>query len=278
MNDLFLNDLLRISTETLKKTKIKFNQYNGEIEPMKVYLRNPEEINDRWLFWRKNRRYFNVGEIAVCFFQLSYDTWLLSTVKEVTTEYNITDGINYAGVEIEELKPYFGRVVVKYKKKHRSQVMSAANVFNELEVLQILPSVYDGDSFPGYDNVRLSYEELAMIVHRQKRDWVSALKNQKAVYLITDKQTGKHYVGSAYGDNGMLLKRWEEYVKNGHGGNKLLRLITEDENLGLDYIKKNFQYSILENYNARVQKEIILERENWWKETLGSRAFGLNSN
>jgi len=27
-----------------------------------------------------------------------------------------------------------------------------------------------------------------------------------------------------------------------------------------------------------VDKHIILERESWWKETLGSRAFGLNAN
>lgn len=28
----------------------------------------------------------------------------------------------------------------------------------------------------------------------------------------------------------------------------------------------------------RVEKRIILERESWWKETLGSREFGLNAN
>jgi hypothetical protein len=47
---------------------------------------------------------------------------------------------------------------------------------------------------------------------------------------------------------------------------------------GMDYVKTNFQYAILENYNARVDKHIILERESWWKNTLGSRAFGLNAN
>ncbi|MCL2717987.1 MAG: hypothetical protein FWE14_04325 [Lachnospiraceae bacterium] len=65
-------------------------------------------------------------------------------------------------------------------------------------------------------------------------------------------------------------------VSNGHGGNKLLKVVVAE--LGMDYITQNFQYSILENYNARVNKDIILERESWWKETLGSRAFGLNAN
>ena len=47
---------------------------------------------------------------------------------------------------------------------------------------------------------------------------------------------------------------------------------------GFDYIKQNFQYSILENYNARVDDRVILDRESWWKETLQSRTFGYNDN
>lgn len=74
----------------------------------------------------------------------------------------------------------------------------------------------------------------------------------------------------------MLLKRWTNYVSDGHGGNKLLQKVVGEQ--GMDYVKTNFQYAILENYNARVDKHIILERESWWKNTLGSRAFGLNAN
>lgn len=273
---LLLNDLLHLNQEDLDRAKIKFNQYNGEIEPMEVYLRNPDEVNNLWLFWRAKRRYFSVGEIAICLFQLSWNTWLLSTVKEVTRELGVKDGVNYEGKELKNYTPYFGRVIVKYRKTHQTQVVYAKNVINELEVEQILPSVFDGIDFPGYDKVRLSYEQLSIIVNRHKRDWVAALENQKAVYLITDKGSGKQYVGSAYGENGMLLQRWSNYVDSGHGGNKLLKSVVDD--LGFDYVKQNFQYSILENYNGRTEKRIILERESWWKETLGSRAFGLNAN
>lgn len=273
---LLLNDLLHLNQEDLDRAKIKFNQYNGEIEPMEVYLRNPDEVNNLWLFWRAKRRYFSVGEIAICLFQLSWNTWLLSTVKEITRELGVKDGVNYEGKELKNYTPYFGRVIVKYRKTHQTQVVYAKNVINELEVEQILPSVFDGIDFPGYDKVRLSYEQLSIIVNRHKRDWVAALENQKAVYLITDKGSGKQYVGSAYGENGMLLQRWSNYVDSGHGGNKLLKSVVDD--LGFDYVKQNFQYSILENYNGRTEKRIILERESWWKETLGSRAFGLNAN
>lgn len=96
------------------------------------------------------------------------------------------------------------------------------------------------------------------------------------MYLITDKNNGKLYVGSATGENGMLLQRWQNYAENGHGGNVELKALIERE--GFEYIKQNFQYSILENYNSKVDDESILTRESWWKETLQSRRFGYNSN
>lgn len=273
---LLLNDLLRLSDEDLDRAKIRFNQYNGEREPMEVYLRNPEEVNNNWLFWRAKRRYFNVGEIAICLFKLSWNTWLLSTIKEVTHELGVYNGVNYLGENLEDYHPYFGRVVVNYHKTHQTQVVFLKNFIDKMEVQQILPSRFDGIDFPGYDKVRLSYEQLSIITTRRKQDWVAALENQKAVYLIADTSSGKQYVGSAYGENGMLLQRWTNYVDNGHGGNKLLKEVVAG--LGFDYVKQNFQYTILENYNARVDKSIILSRESWWKESLGSRAFGLNAN
>ena len=104
------------------------------------------------------------------------------------------------------------------------------------------------------------------------------MKRFGSIYLITNKINGKQYVGSANGENGMLLQRWTNYIKDGHGGNKQLVDIVNNQDQGFEYVKKNFQYSILENYNARVDKNTILERESWWKETLGTRKFGYNDN
>ena len=74
----------------------------------------------------------------------------------------------------------------------------------------------------------------------------------------------------------MLWKRWSDYVTTGHGGNvKLEELIRQN---GKDYAEKYFQYSILENYNFKVDDSFIIERESWWKETLQSRKWGYNDN
>jgi len=276
MNGILLKDLLLFSDDELANVKIKFNQHNGSEDPMDLYRSNPEIINTQWLFWNEKRRYFYEGQIAVCFLKLSYDMWLLTTIKRVTKDLGISGGVSFEGEEIEKYKTFFGRVIVQYHKTSMAQGRYFSELQEELIVNQILPDVYDGEDFPGYDKVRLSYDQLEVIIRRGKKDWIAALGNQKAVYLISDKNTGKLYVGSATSDTGMLLQRWSNYVADGHGGNKELAELVAHE--GFDYVKKHFQYSILENYNAKVDDHIILERESWWKETLLTRAWGYNSN
>lgn len=276
MQKIYLNDLLHFSEEEYGNIKIKFNQSNGYEDPMELYQNNPDIINNQWLFWRSERRYFYVGQIAVCLLRLSGDSWLLTTIKKVTKEHDIRNGINYEGEELENYKSYFGRVIIKYHKTSQQQGRYYGEICDELEVQQILPTIFDGDDFPGYDKVRLSYGQLEAVLNRGKRDWIAALENQKAVYLITDKDNGKMYVGSSTSDNGMLLQRWRSYIANGHGGNKeLVELVKKN---GFDYVKANFQYAILENYNSKVDDHVILERESWWKETLLTRKYGYNSN
>ena len=276
MQGLLLKDLLRFSEEELNRVKIKFNQHNGFDNPMDLYKNNPEIVNTQWLFWNTKQRYFDVGQIAICLLKLSYDLWLLTTIKLVTKDLGVSGGISFEGEEIERFRPLFGRVIVQYHKTSQSQGRWFTSLQDELVVNQILPDCFDGDDFPGYDKVRLSFRQLEAIITRGKKDWVAALGNQKAVYLITDKNNGKLYVGSATSNTGMLLQRWSNYVNNGHGGNKELVALVERE--GFDYVRENFQYSILENYNAKVDDHIILERESWWKETLQSRVWGYNSN
>lgn len=272
---IYLQDIFRFSDDNLKKVKIKFNQWNGQTDPLDKYIENHDIVNNEWLFWREERRYFNVGDIAVCLVHMRGNTWLLTTVKKVTKELNKIKDINYIGEDIEVLRPYFGRVIVKYHKTQRGQCFKATTIFDDLEVLHILPTIYDGEEFPGYNNVRLSYSRLAAIIARQKASWIEALKNQKAVYLITDTKTGKLYVGSATGEE-MLLQRWSDYVANGHGGNKELKKIVNEK--GKSYVAQYFQYTILENYNSTIDDSIIINRESYWKEVLCSRKFGYNAN
>lgn len=271
-----LNDLLNLSNEELKTVKVRFNQSNGIENPMDLYLKNPEIVNNQWFLWRTKSKLFKVGEIAICLLKLSSDTWLLTTIKKITEDLDVCDSINYKAEELEKYNKFYGRVILKYHKTVQTQVMYLGTVKDELEVLEILPTIFDGDEFAGYDKVSLSYSQLEAIIRLKKQTWIGALENQKAVYLQTDKVTGKLYVGSATSDQGMLLSRWKNYIENGHGGNVGLKELVREK--GFDYIKKNFQYTIIENFNAKVDDHYVLERESYWKEVLRSREFGYNKN
>lgn len=274
MNKILLKDILNIDS-TNNVVKIKFNQNNGYDDPIELYKTNPDEINNQWFLWRKKRRYFNVGDLAICLVALKKDYWLLTTIKRITKELGVLEGVNYEGEELAEFKKFYGRTIIKYHKA-RPQCYYWNTIKDEVEINQILPTTYDGEDFPGYDKVNLTYQQLETIIKNNKKDWVNALKSQKAVYLLTDTDTGKLYVGSATSDNGMLLSRWTDYILNGHGGNEGLKELVKEK--GFEHIKKYFTYSIIENYNAKVDDSIILEREYWWMNVLKSRSCGYNRN
>ena len=277
MKKILLNDLLRIPSEELWNVRVKLNISNGVTDPLDEYKSNPDLVNTTWFLWHKERRYFNEGQIAICLLKLSYDRWLLTTIKHITKKLDIIgEGVGYEAEEIEDYSQLFGRVIINYHNSNRGMGNKFETIMDEMEVIEILPVVYDGDDFPGYENIRLSYNQLETIIRRQRSTWIAALQNQKAVYLITDKATGKLYVGSATAQEKMLLQRWTDYVNNGHGGNEELKKIVAEK--GFDYVKENFQYSILENYNARMDDNYIRRRETWWKETLCTKKWGYNDN
>ena len=100
------------------------------------------------------------------------------------------------------------------------------------------------------------------------------MANVAGVYLITDTANGKNYVGSTIGEFG-IWQRWCEYSQNGHGGNKELKKILNEN--GKSY-SNNFQYSILEIADTHSSNEDILARESFWKDILCSRTYGYNGN
>lgn len=272
--DIKLNDLLHLNN--LENVKINFNMNNGVADPLEVYKQNPDAINHGWLLHKgdKGKNDFPVGTTMIGLVRLSNnpDLWLLTTVAKITDSFPATDAVGYKSHDLAEYAAYYGRVIVHFHNKAIATNRWAESVLDDLTVDQILPEVLQDNAFPGYENVRLSYPQLKQVIDHQKPDWITALKNQKAIYLLTDTHTGKLYVGSATADNGMLLKRWGDYVATGDGGNVMLK------ELGFDYIKQNFQYSILETFNRGTDDATILGRESWWKETLATRTFGYNKN
>ena len=285
METIKLNDLLQLTREEIDKTKIRFMVSNDGInfnpntdaeDPKKQDKVNLEAL----VYNRKKSMSFTRGVIAIGFIRIHDNYWLMTGIVKVVKD----NGLAQPATAEYLTKKYNFRLVVRFHKNFQNGIVLAKNIIDELEVIEVWTpdKTLDDKTFPGYKNVSVSYRELKKKL--ESPEWRTALSYRKGVYLITDQRTGKLYVGSAYGANG-ILGRWETYIKSGYDKNevengkypnkKLQELVNEK---GLSYIQDNFQYSILETFTDDVSDEYIIGRESWWKEALRSRQFGYNAN
>lgn len=144
---------------------------------------------------------------------------------------------------------------------------------NEMEIIEIHPGLHY-KQFTDYSDFILSFSELNEIVNNQYADWKKMLSVVKGVYLIHDTSSGKLYVGSAYGEDG-IWGRWRNYVlTKGHGDNRLLKeLLVNDPLHG-----NNFTFSILMLLPRTVTPDEAIKKEILFKKKLGTNSFGLNDN
>ena len=260
---ILLNDILRIPVTDLENTKIRFNQStrDGDYNPVKFFKEKNERLYEGQ-FWNYKRKSYKPGQIAIGFIRLNDDKWLLFDVSRITKDLDVYNAIGYEYEKLQEYEKYFGRLIIRYKNTSQNLIRNARSVMDDCEIFEIIDDTFDDDGFPGYENVDLSWHDLKRVI--DKKDWKTALENQKGVYLITDVNNGRRYVGSAYGEK-MLLGRLTNYAKTGHGSNKDLK------KLQFKYIKNNFRYSILEIYKSTVDDKIIINREHYWMRILLSK-------
>lgn len=271
-----LNDILRLPDP--KNVKVRFNLNFGDKDKrpaIDYFTDQTDESKQRmlegqyWNYLKKSN--FSNGNITLGFVPIpkKHNCWLLFHIGKVTKDLKIQEGIGYEFEELNEYKKYIGRIVIRFKNQSQNLIRRGENILPKCNVEEILPSVYNNDHFPGYNNVNVSWKSLKNLI--TKDSWRTALQNQKGVYLLVDSNTGRKYVGSAYGED-MILSRWENYLQTCHGGNKRLK------ELGADYIKDYFYFTILETFNKNTDK-IIIDRESHWKEVLQTRGdFGYNEN
>ncbi len=180
----------------------------------------------------------------------------------------------YSTVEVKGLEHLTGKAIIQFDKKFRASYLKGPSHEDRLFLSELRNQIMTIGDFPGYNSVLLSYRNLGTIIRESNPSWRSALCNVSGVYLITDTKTGRSYVGSAYGGDG-IWQRWMAYAKTGHGGNKELRLLlSKKSKIYVD----NFQYSILEVCDLNSSNDYIINRECYWKNVLLTREYGLNSN
>ena len=158
------------------------------------------------------------------------------------------------------LSEYRGRVIVEWGKGYRSWVQHAAN--QDKVILEIRRAAAE-PPFPGF----LAFSSRLSGIATLPATWRAALSSVGGVYLLADSVTGGRYVGSAYGQGG-FWGRWDDYVRNGHGGNIGLKALP----------RADYQVSILEVAASSASNDDIFAMEARWKTKLLTRQFGLNQN
>lgn len=180
--------------------------------------------------------------------------------------------VHYKLVKDPRFDELQGRLVIDWGASTRAWVQNVRP--NTKRVVEVLPKGYVRE-FPGFLDFTLYFDELVAIIQNPAahREWHRMLGSVAGVYLILDTRTGLQYIGSAYGQKG-ILGRWTTYATNGHGGNAQLR------ELGLASVdtKRHLKFSVLQTLPLTLTAREVISYEVRHKEKLGSRAHGLNSN
>jgi hypothetical protein len=177
----------------------------------------------------------------------------------------------YSSEEMTGYDELEGRLVIEWGEGTRSWAQWLHGP-GDKRVVEILPPNYV--DFPGFYNFTLTYDDLRKVIQHpdSNREWHRMLSSVSGIYVILDKETGKQYIGSAYGTGG-IWGRWKSYAKSPSGGNQLLLERLEQKPNAF----KDFQFSILRVLESGATRDEVIAQEVWAKRKLGSRAFGLNS-
>ena len=282
--ELLLNSILNLSEDETENCKIEFNMNAGT---------NGQPFIDRWLKaqekdkengtckncsfwgWYGKQRNFSVGQTVFSFARVEDDEWLFISAAKVK---DIPEN-DWAEAEVlDRFKPLFGRLIIKCVKgnTYSRYVFNMKKYLSKARVKEILPCLYSGEKFEGYDRVFLPYSRLSDIFSGKiLPTYHDALKKIMGIYCLTDTHTGKLYIGSATGGEG-VAQRWGNYLSTKHGGNKKLIELYKTE--GAEYFEKYFTYTLIEYFGLSYDPEKVLERERYWKHCFDTVNNGYNDN
>ncbi len=275
-----LVNILGIKNDDFKNYKIHFAI--GEKDKKSPYNSFIIGKFDDYQKYQTKRNFQRDYVISLIYYEKNI--WLFAGVYKVLSNPKAINIDNWNGylydLQLLDIQTdLIGRMFVYYKKDCRASYLNLERECEDvispkdMYVSHILDKRVSINDFNGFDSININYATLKYIIDNNIQSWKSALSKVKGIYLIVDTLSGKQYVGSAYG-NDCIWQRWSSYAHNGHGGNKELKnLLTSNE----DY-KYNFKYSILEICNMNLGNDYIISRENYWKEVLMTRDFGLNDN
>jgi hypothetical protein len=133
-----------ICIEEPEKYKFHAARWNGQDQPLDVYVRDTNE----WLYWNRWRSNKNVFSREYIFSLIDFypekDTWLFGGIFKVLKRNNISQDFSYEIEEIDKYNPYVGRLKVKLQKPPRCRAFYLENHIEDMYVSEILKETYSG--------------------------------------------------------------------------------------------------------------------------------------
>ena len=213
--DLLLNDILYLSKEEINNSKIEFNMQAGSggqpfldrwLKHSERYKANGTCKDCSYWGWYGKQRNFYPGQWVFSFARMPEDEWLLISAAQIID----TQSNDWTDVQVlDRFVPLFGRLIIKCKKGNTFSryVFNLSKYLDQAIVREVLPCVYSGEKFEGYDRVHLpiiDYLTFSMVGFLPT--YYEALKKIIGVYCLTDTHTGKLYIGSATGEEGVAQR------------------------------------------------------------------------
>lgn len=280
MSEIMLSEIMT-NLKPYEEYKIHFAKCSEGEEPLDVFTWDFEKWKN-WNRWSNGKNDFNRSYIfSLINFYHEYDTWLFGGIWEVKgrdfKNFNkVTNPYPYTIELCSDYKALIGRLKIKYAHHERGVRNKMEQYFDSFILKEILPESYSIEAFPGYRNLDVPFCSLEKVISSCSIEWKSSLQ-VKGIYLITDKATGKKYVGKASGKGG-FWQRWSDYINSGHGEDVELKNLL-DKNGGIEYARNNFKFTLLEIVESDLGNELD-DRESYWKSVLMTRlsSVGLNKN
>lgn len=267
-------DLLKLMESTISpaKTKVHLATWNGEDNPLNVYLAGDFPEWQRWQTKRNFEKPFVVALIALP----SSNKWVFGGAYTAAgCEWRENDSSYYYQLsELSSCSEMNGRLIAHFERLGRQSYLMGDRWVDQILLSEVRAERLRIAEFPGYRAINLSKKQLDIIISQAIESWKAALSSVAGVYLISDTKTGKLYVGSASGEGG-IWQRWLAYSTTGHGDNVELKQLLKVEGSNRS---SDFHFCVLEIADLHESRENVLCRESHWKSVLLSREHGLNAN
>ena len=147
MTDIKAKDILKITESDLRKYKLHLACWNGNEQPLNVYLRSWDEWV-AWNEWRRDKNDFNREYIfSLIQFYHEPNKWLFGGIFKVVErldDYTETE-VGYELELVDLHRDLIGRLVIDYYRKQglRGRAFLMEGYFNDFLVSEILKRPFD---------------------------------------------------------------------------------------------------------------------------------------